>query len=172
MSNLAPTTTIKALHAAIESSLRAHFNASVQQYGTYQPWDTDSDAPDSELRTPALLVELEAMDPDDVALHLPGCVALRCALAVHVVLGVLTDDLQVALRELAAAVITLVRQTDTAAAARPPLNGNHWGLGEAVGTPEAVSARPAEFRPGLNGFDAWIVTWEQIVYLPETLPTD
>jgi hypothetical protein len=149
MSNLAPTTTIKALHAAIESSLRAHFNASVQQYGTYQPLDTD-----------------------DVALHLPGCVALRCALAVHVVLGVLTDDLQVALRELAAAVITLVRQTDTAAAARPPLNGNHWGLGEAVGTPEAVSARPAEFRPGLNGFDAWIVTWEQIVYLPETLPTD
>ena len=75
------------------------------------------------------------------------------------------------LPELAASLIALLRRSETAPLA-PPLNGNRWGLGEALGPPEAVSASPAGESAGANGRDSWVVTWEQVVYLPETLPTD
>lgn len=166
-----PTTTIRAAHQAIEDGLRAHFGASVRQYGAYQPWDPTEDEPETELLTPALLLELESIDPDETEDQMPGRVALRCAWTVHAMLSIRTEDLQIALPELAAAVVALVRQQQSPPSP-PPLNGNRWGLGEAVGVPEAVSARPAEFVPGLHGHDSWAVTWEQVTYLPETLPTD
>lgn len=166
-----PTTTVRAAHQAIEAGLRAHFGSAILQYGPYQPWDSVDDEPETELLTPALLLELESIDPDDAALHQPGRIAIRCAWAVHAVLSIRTEDLQIALPELAAAVMTLVRKNETDPA-RPPLTANRWGLAEAVGPPEALSARPGEFTPGLNGRDAWIIAWEQTLYLPQTLPTD
>jgi len=151
--------------------LRQHFGTRIRQCGAYEPWDPVEDAAEPVLLTPALLLELESIEPDDNDLNMPGRIAMRCAWAVHAVLSLRTVDLQIALPELAAAVIALVRKTGTDPL-QPPLTGNRWGLGEALGAPEAVGARPAEFRPGLNGHDSWVITWEQVIYLPESLPTD
>ena len=165
------TTTIRVAHAAIVDALRAHFWATVRQYGAYQPWDPIEDTPETEILTPALLLELESIDPDDDEMHMPGRVGMRCAWSVHVMLSTRTEELQIALPELAAAVVALVRKQETEPL-HPPLNGNHWCLGEAVDGPDAVTARPAGFHPGLHGHDSWVVTWEQAIHLPETLPTD
>ena len=167
----APTTTIKAVFQAIEDALRAHFGAAIEQYGVYQPWDPVEGAAEPVLKTPALLISLDAMPIDEADTHAPGRIGIRCAISIHAILSILTEDLQIALPELAAAVTALVRQTELDPLA-PPLNGNRWGLGDAISPPEAVSAEPAEFTPGLNGRDSWTVSWEQVVYLPETLPTD
>ena len=166
-----PTTTIREALQAIEDGFRAHFGDAIRQYGAYEPWDPVEDEPEPELKTPAWLFELESIDPDDAGSHAPGRLAIRCTFNAHAVLSILTLELQIALPELAAAGIAVVRKTETRPLA-PPLNGNRWGLGEALGPPEAVSARPAGFRPGLHGHDAWAVSWEQVVYLPESLPTD
>ena len=166
-----PVTTIKAAHQAIEAHLRGHFGANVEQFGVYQPWDPIDDEPEATLRTPALLIELAAMPTDEPEDHSPGRVAIRCQWTIHVVLSILTENLQVALAELSAAVIALIRQTEIDPF-RPPLNGNRWGLGDAVGPPEAVFAEPAEFDPGLHGRDSWAVSWEQVIYVAESLPTD
>jgi len=167
------TTTLRAVHSAIVAAARAWFGDAVQQYGAYEPWGAGGENPDAdaEIKTPALLLELESIEPDDTDAHGPGLIAVRCAWAFHAILSQRTDDLQIALPEFAAAAIALIRRAESLPYG-PPLNGNRWGLGEAVGVPEAVSARPGPFTPGLNGRDSWLITWEQVVYLPETLPTD
>lgn len=167
---MAETTTVRDLFDAIETALRIYFGTSIRQYGAYEPWDPIEDEAEPDLRTPALLIELESLEPDASEEQIPGQIAIRASIAVHVILSILTDQLQIALPELAASVIALVRKRQTEIL-RAPLSGNRWGLGDAVEIPEAVSAQPAEFRPGLHGHDSWVVRWEQIVYLPETLPT-
>jgi hypothetical protein len=170
MSAAWPTTTVRAAQTAIIDTLRDHFGAHVQQIGLYQPMDIHGD-PEAELLTPALLLELDAIENDEAADHAPGVIAVRCLWTIHAILSIRTENLQMALPEMAAAVIALIRQT-TPNPMRPPLNAHRWGLGDAVGAPDAVSARPGEFRPGLHGHDAWAVSWEQTLYLPESLPTD
>ena len=166
-----PTTTIRAYFQAIEDALRAHFGDRIRQYGAYEPWDPVSDEPEPEIKTPMMLIELESIDPDDSSSSKPGRVSIRCSWSVHVVLSIETERLQIALAELAAAVVALIRKTEFAPGI-PPLNGNRWGLGKAVDVSEAVSASPAGESAGANGRDSWVVTWEQVAHLPESLLTD
>ena len=49
---------------------------------------------------------------------------------------------------------------------------NHWLLGAGVNHPEQLKAQPADFRPGKSGFESWVVSWEQTVYLGEPEPND
>lgn len=163
------TTSMQALHDGVVDALRDHFGNRIRQYGAYEPWDDVADQPEDDIKTPALLFAVDGISPDDDGIFSPGRVGIRCELTVHAVLSIQTENLQAKLPELAAAVIALVRRTESAPGV-PPLNGNRWGLGEAADTPESVSARPDEFRPGLNGRDSWVVTWEQVIYLPESLP--
>jgi hypothetical protein len=169
MSAARPTTTLSAVHDAIIDALQARFGARVRQFGAYEPWDYDTESADPDLRTPALLIELESIGPDGDDIHTPGRVALRCNWAIHAALSIRTEKLQTELREFAAAVVTTLRRSDPSAPLTPT-NGNRWGLGKAVGAPEGVSAQPGEFRPGLNGRDSWLITWDQIVYVDDELP--
>lgn len=165
---MSTVTTTDALHQAIVDAMRAKFGTSVAQYGAYEEWgEGDGDAV-REIKTPALLTQVERMeiadteDPDPL-----GRMAWNFSLAIHCVLSVLTENLQQTLPQFAAAVGALVL---------PPLTGdqikrgNSWGLGGAVENPEGLQCDPGEFTPGLNGRDSWVVRWTQTVYLAEEVP--
>ena len=48
----------------------------------------------------------------------------------------------------------------------------HWQLGAKVTHPDNIKAEPAQFRPGKAGFESWLVSWEQTVYLGSTEADD
>ncbi|AMO58114.1 hypothetical protein GZ77_20480 [Endozoicomonas montiporae] len=60
----------------------------------------------------------------------------------------------------------------TAARLLEAIHYNHWKLGAEVNHPTNLKAEPAEFRPGKAGFESWVVSWEQTVYLGEPEPDD
>ena len=142
--------TLRQLHEAMLADLREHYLDRVATIAAYDPFP-DLDGPEPQpLKTPALLIELSAIDPgeDDGT----DRQALRLSFTAHCVLSFRTADMQLELREFAADVLGHVRH-------------NRWGLCGAVQEPTALSAQPGEFRPGLTGFDSWQASWEQQVYV-------
>lgn len=166
---MATSASLRDYLAAVETALRDRFGERVRQYGIYEPWDEAEDEAEPKLKTPALLIQVEGIEPDLAEDQVPGAIAIRLSVTIHVLLSIRTERLQVALPELAAAVIALLRQPQYQPM-RPPLNGNRWGLGDAVDIPESVAAQPADFSPGLHGHDGWAVSFEQVLFLPEDLP--
>jgi hypothetical protein len=162
-------TTMDAVHDAIVAALRAHFGERVLNYGAYDPWNEYTDEASATLETPALLLELEGFNvPEDVRDPLDR-IPCECSWVIHAVLGLGTPRLQQTLPQFAAAVASLVM---------PPLvedamvRGNLWGLGAATDAPVRVSAQPGEFQPGLHGRDAWVIRWDQTIYLDQELPAE
>lgn len=141
---------LRELHDAIVADLADHYQDRVLTVAAYDP------VPDAEgqervpVVTPAILLELEAIDhgEDDGTDRQP----LRLTWVAHCVLSFRTAQLQIELREFATSVLARVRH-------------NRWGFYGAVQEPTALSAQPAEFRPGLDGFEVWIARWEQLVYV-------
>lgn len=145
---------LRALHAAILADLRYHYLDRVQTIAAYDPYPAHDDQDPKPLVTPALLLEIESIDPgeDDGTERQP----LRLTFVAHCVLSFRTADQQLELREMAADVMAHCRY-------------NRWGYPGAVRQPEAITAQPGEFQPGLAGFDSWMVRWEQVVHVgPDT----
>lgn len=157
-----PTTDMDAIHAAIIDALRAHFDYRVVQYGAYEEWDEVDGQAETAILTPALLLQFESEDyglREDPA----GRLVVRCSFALHCVLSVQTERLQVTLRQFASEVATAVMFP--AASRNQPRRGQRWGLGAAAEYPERVNAAAGDFSPGLNGRDSRIVRWDQEFYL-------
>lgn len=157
-------TTLGAAHAGILASLEARFGARIARYGAYELDDELGD-PQREIATPALLLRLESFVADLAEPDPWGRLPLRCAWSVRCLLSTETQDLQRTLPQLAAAVVSTVIPLASVDAGR---RGADWGLGGAVGLPEAPSAQPDGL--GIFGADSWVVRWEQVVYVSEELP--
>lgn len=142
--------TLRALHTALVDDLRAHYLDRAQTIAAYDPFPALDGQDPQPLVTPAILIELEAIDPgeDDGTDRQP----LRLTFVAHCVLSFRTAEPQLELREMAADVMAHCRH-------------QRWGYPSAVREPEALSAQPGEFQPGLAGFDSWVVRWEQVVYV-------
>ncbi|MBU2708827.1 hypothetical protein KCM76_22730 [Zooshikella marina] len=104
------------------------------------------------LNTPAVLIELTEMEPAETISG--GRTAVTLSMAAHVFLAASDnlEDLQLGIRNLAVYVLQAVHR-------------NHWGLTGAVGSPKLVEAVPGGFKPDCDGYESWIVTWEQVIYL-------
>lgn len=159
---MATTTTISDYQRAIVATLRTWFGGRIAQVGAYQPL-TVLGVAESGIETPALLVALAEIPYDDAVAQTPGRVALTAVVEIHALVGLTTPDLQLALTDLAAELLTVVRVAESGADRR----GNRWGLGEAVGWPTAPRAIPAGFEPGVAGYDSWLVSFEQLVYVQQ-----
>lgn len=156
MSEAGDLITLRALHDGILAAFAARYTGRVPTIAAYDPFAAPADGAEQPgstprpLVTPALLLELTAIDPgpEDGTDRQP----LRLSFTAHCVLSFLTPDQQIELREFAADALSCVRH-------------NRWGHPRAVRAPQALSAQPGEFRPGLAGYDSWAVTWEQDAYL-------
>jgi hypothetical protein len=141
---------LRQLHDAMLDDLREHYLDRVQTIEAYDPCPAADDQERQPLTTPAILLELESIDPGDedgTERH-----ALRLTWAAHCVLSFRTAQVQLELREFVADLLWHVTY-------------NRWGLSGAVREPQALSSQPGEFVPGIAGYDTWIVRWEQIVFV-------
>jgi len=140
--------TLTDLHQAILAALRDQFTGRVDTIAHYAPLGSDP------IDTPALLLELEEADEgDDIG---DGRMPLRGRWAIHCVLSLHTPEVALSVREMAAEVMTLVRR-------------NGWGMGPSIGRPKGLHMAPGDMRPGQAGYESWVVSWEQTLYLVASL---
>ncbi len=138
-------------HNAILEGIRTHFAGRLKTVAMYDVGNTDP------IETPAALLVMESGGKrEDLG---DGRFPLRCLITVHCILGFKTKNLALELRKFAASSIRLV-------------DGNRWGIEESVDLPD-ISGQdaigPGEFRPGQDGYDSWYATWEQTIYLGESV---
>ena len=146
--------TLRELHDAIVADFTAHYLGRVATVAAYDPFPIPSAQEQQALVTPAILLELsEIAEGEEDGTDRQ---ALRLMLTAHCVLSMRTAQIQLELREFAADVLAHVR-------------GQRWGLAKAVQASERPSAQPGEFKPGLEGYDSWAATWEQLVYIGPSL---
>jgi len=139
---------IEKIHTNIISAIKDEFGESLDTVDSYIP---NRSAP---IDTPAALLELESMEEgDDIG---DGRIPVACSFTVHCILGVGTPNISLQVRLFAAQVLKLVRR-------------NKWGLGKGASLVEQVSAGPGEFNQGKNGYESWYVTWDQTVYVGDSV---
>lgn len=155
---------LSSVHEAILAGLQAQFGDRIARYGAYQLEDDFGD-PEREIVVPALLLDLESFTTDLAEPDPWGRLPLRCTWTIRCLLSVQADDVQLLLRQLAAAVVSAIVPLAHEDAMR---RGQDWGLGSAVGLPEAPDALREDL--GLNGVGCWLVRWVQTVYVAEELP--
>ncbi len=136
---------LDAFHRAIESHLVKRFpKINVE---TYRPSL-------GLLRTPCALIEMcmgeEGKDAGDD--RVPHNIHWN----IHCVLGANTPNLELQVRSFAAEVFNLVRR-------------NRWGLERNVEIPKDLNYMPGMLKSGEHGFDSFIVSWQQVIYLGQAI---
>ena len=65
-----------------------------------------------------------------------------------------------------------LRAMDLASAIAIVAHNNFWGLGDAVEAPENIHANEGMAAKGSKGFEGWLVSFSQTVYLGEPAPIE
>jgi hypothetical protein len=146
-------TTLTEFHLAIENAIDAHFGDNVNTIAWYQQGETPAGQP-LPIITPAVILEIEsAEEGDDIG---DDRAPLLCHFTAYCILGQQTEALQIQVREFAAQLFKKVRK-------------NKWGLAHNVSFPGMVTLGPGKFDPEKNGFDSWYVSWDQTLYLGDSI---
>lgn len=148
----AAVTSWATIQEAILGTLRAAFLDRVETYAPYSLAETRP------INTPALLLDLDGFDDgDDLG---DGRTEILADWTIYGILSTATPDYELQVREMIREVKALVTH-------------NLWGLPGAVGFPDEVIARPAQFRGGEDGYASWCVMWRQKAILgPPTWPAE
>lgn len=145
-------TSLRQFHNAVVADLRAHYGDRVLNIMVYD-WLPERTGQDRvPITTPAILLGIDSIDCDESDDDGTDRTPLRLMCTADCVLSTRTDDLDLELREFAAATLARIRH-------------NRWGLGRAVHRPEALNAQPAVLDPAQAGYGIWRALWEQVVYL-------
>ena len=145
--------TLTIVHESVINSLKQAFSHKVDTICAYSPLQKD-------IKAPALLLALDNMNHGNETGD--GRTAVDCQFSLCAILpvhGLPSDKVAIAIANFAAEALHQVRY-------------NHWGLGSEVSHPQNLSAQPADFKPGKAGFESWVVSWEQTIYLGELEPDD
>ncbi|APU00411.1 hypothetical protein [Aeromonas phage 3] len=127
--------------------MEAHFKEAMPMLRTV---DAYRDSPNDKIPTPALLVGVEEMEQGKKVTG--GRLAMDCTFSAYCLLSSKTVRAETEIRNMAAMVAL-------------KLDGERFGLGEAVGRPQSVSCVPGIFQNDQPGLECWIVSWEQTVHL-------
>ncbi len=141
---------LRQIHDAIIDDLTERYRDRVYTIMSYDMWPDDDGQDPQPIITPAIILELDAIDPgDDDGTDRQS---LMLTWSAHCIISIRTQDMQIELREFAADVLSHVRH-------------NRWGLGSAVSPPEDLVAIPDEFIPENAGYESWIAQWRQQSYV-------
>lgn len=134
------------------AGLRAHFGDSLETVQAYLTEQTANLDVGLTINTPALILEIErlASVSDDRG---DGRDALRCGVLVHCILGSQTPNLQIELRNFAAEVMRWLS------------NSSNWPACGSIEPIEELDALPGRWKQGQSGYDSFVVTFDQVVYL-------
>ncbi len=140
---------IESYLSAVVAAVKDHFGGRLAVVGGY-----DEIADDGVIDSPAVLIGIEGFSEgsdrgDDR-------VPLKCQVSAQCILSVKTENVQVQVRAFAAEFLSVIRR-------------NKFDFGVDVSFPEGLDARPGVLRPGDNGYDSFEVTWDQELYLGESV---
>lgn len=147
---------LTALHDAMALSIESSMPM-LKTIKAYDPMTRDT------IATPAVLIEAIEMKPGGRLTG--GRLPVTVEFAAHCCLSVKTERVELEIRNFAAKMMQVIE-------------GNKWGLADAVERPERLTAFPGAFKPDDKGFESWVVTWEQTIHLGDVwegvdfLPTD
>jgi hypothetical protein len=130
--------TLTQLHESWEAALRERMPI-LKTVEAYKP-----DATDGKVDTPAVLLDMEDFEEGASPLDNPFCWRLRWSF--FCLISNQTPKPEIAAREFALAVSGLVKSQ----------NFNF----ENVGEPQRVDGQPAGLRPGMTGYQCWVVSFE------------
>jgi hypothetical protein len=149
----APRADLAGFQDAIKAELSAFFGNIINTVAWYEQSESATGQP-LPIVTPAVVLEIESADEgDDVG---DDRTPLLCHLTAYCILGQQTPDLQTQVRAFAAQLFGKVRK-------------NKWGLGAKVGFPGGITLGPGKFDPEATGYDSWFVSWDQTVYLGDSV---
>ncbi len=162
MSEVNTTTDFTLLHQAMIDDIKGKL-PSIKTVVAYDPTDENNGGQHQSVKTPAVLIELSEMKPGKSLGD--SRQAFECEFILHCILSVKTDNVQLEIRNYAAAVAKVIYR-------------NKWGLSDCVEPPEDIAAYPGVFKAGDKGFESWVVNYSQKIHLgdlplnTETAPTD
>ncbi|MDG4811931.1 hypothetical protein P8629_02825 [Hydrogenovibrio sp. 3SP14C1] len=102
------------------------------------------------LNTPALLYEVEQMDFGQRISN--GKTPVNLNVALHCVLSAKTTNVGLQVRSFATMVIDLLKD-------------EYFELPDDCEAPYNIQALPGEFKPGKDGFESFVVTFNQVLYV-------
>ncbi len=137
-------------HQSIVAGIREHFGDSLKTVGSYWPAEQQEQLLDE---APAVWVEVERMN------HIKdlgdGRDALQCNVIIYCVLAADTQELQPKLRNLSAEMMRFIKNET-------------FGKCEAKTLAKQISAMPGRFKVGEKGFDSWVVSFTQTIFLDDS----
>jgi len=150
------------LHEAMITALKAKMGY-IKTVEAYDPTTESDGGQHSLVKTPAVLIELAELRPGKPLGD--GRQAFSCEFIFHCILSTATKNVELEIRNYAAAVARVVYK-------------NRWGFPNAAELPDDIGAYPGVFKPGDKGFESWVVSFRQNVFLgdvdvnQESIPTD
>lgn len=139
------------LHEAMITALKSRMSY-IQTVEAYDPTTESDGGQHSLVKTPAVLIELAELRPGKSLGD--NRQAFSCEFIFHCILSTATKNVELEIRNYAAAVAKVVYR-------------QRWGFAEAVEHPDDIGAYPGVFKPGDKGFESWVVSFRQNVYLGE-----
>lgn len=142
-------------HEILIDNIVQHFGDSLDSVEAYFPADTENtEESGMAINTPAALVAVDMLeDGEDPGDDRDGIV---CNVSIHCVLSTLTPNLDIELRNFAAEMMRSIK--------RNSFGGVCEGKAE---RPEGITAVPGRFEGGKNGYDSFVVSFTQTVFLGE-----
>lgn len=142
------TQTITEFVDAIITAASDRFSGRVETFGDYDEFEQ------GRINTPAILLDVEALTEgvDDGDDRIP----VTCRISAFCMLSLTTPKVKLETRQFAAEFMSLVRR-------------NKFGLGRDVDHPENIEARPGPFQSGNQGYDSFEVSWDQTIFLGESV---
>ena len=137
---------IKMVHAAMVDSFADKFADTVSEIRAYA-------AVDGSVITPSIIIAMESADEGEDCGD--GRVAINAKFCAYCYLGINTQNIQLELREFVTQVFAHVKN-------------NVWNLDNVL-VPQHIEAGPGDFNPADNGFESWYVSWEQTIYLGDSV---
>ena len=130
------------VHEAMEAAIRQQ----VPQARTVEAYKPGAGV----IKTPAVLLEAIEIKPGGKLSG--GRLAIKVEFAAHCCLSVQTDNVELEVRNFAVKMLQVVHK-------------NIWGLDGVAEPPQELAAYQGMFKPDDDGFDSWVVSWEQTFHL-------
>ena len=145
---------LDAYHQGLIDGISRYFGDSLNTVSAYFPKNDNENKPNQGIliKTPAALIDIEMLDGvNEIG---DGRDSIQCHVSIHCVLGSQTENLQQQLRNFSAEMMQQIKN-------------KRFGTCHLAGHAEEITALPGYFKKEKTGYDSWVVSFIQSIYLGE-----
>ncbi|WP_163832174.1 hypothetical protein [Spartinivicinus ruber] len=143
---------LKTLHHQMLATFSQHFDKKIDRIQAYSP-SQSIESPAIYLGSHELTLDKQQWD---------GRYLLQGEWFALCVLSMTTPNVEIEIRQFATEIMLVLNNPAK----------NRWPLIDQVSEPEAIQSRPAIFNPDADGYEAWEVSWQQSLYIGDSIWLD